>query len=520
MKLISFLLIVGFSLISVRVFCQVTLNEKNAPLTKVMKSIESQTGYYFLYDETQVKLGNISIQLNNVTLDKALSQCFKDAPVTYQLIQKNIVLTPLKEETIASSIIKSPETYTLTGNVSDEKGDPIPGAIVFLNNSKKTTSTNTEGTFTMHQVPTGSYELIVKMMGFTSFTQDITVQKSTNFLIKLTESNTKLDEIVIQAKQDPNRIKYLKLFTKNFIGESANASACKILNPDVIVLHFNKEKQILEGHSNDFIKIENLALGYKVSYLLTYFKLDMDNQTYAYEGKPYFEELKASADQQKQWDINRKIAYKGSIQHFFKALFNHTAYAEGFLIYRIPVNLISSIKQSLNNRSLAIARYNTTNINNIHETTITDATLITNKPPLALQFELSETKPINSDSLFSVVDKNFKQLKLSNPNEPRYAPTKLYVVYTKEQEPSAFYNSDNHIDLTINSLIQKSQVSQISPIKDDIMLDKNGTLLPVNHIMFDGYWTWERVADLMPFDYDTKSKIKVNIDVSLNNINQ
>ena len=49
MKLVAFLLIVAIH-VNASGFSQITLSEKNAPLEKVFKVIENQSGYVFFYD--------------------------------------------------------------------------------------------------------------------------------------------------------------------------------------------------------------------------------------------------------------------------------------------------------------------------------------------------------------------------------------------------------------------------------------------------------------------------------------
>jgi hypothetical protein len=460
----KFLLFIGFILISVKGFSQVTLSEKNTPFASVIGSIEKQTGYLFIYDEAKLKLGNISAELKNASIDETLIQCFKNLPVSYKIIEKNIVLKPKPEEPATiDTISKAPETFSINGTVTYGSGQTLPGATVFLTNSKKIIGTNANGRFCFDQLQAGTYELVVKMVGYNPYANNITVQKqSVNITIRLTESVTALNEVVIKDKADPNRPKYLKMFIKNFIGESPNASKCKILNPEVIKLHYDKQKGVLEAKSEDFIKIKNLALGYNVSYLLKDFKLDAKNHAFSYQGKPYFEELKDSLNKQKeQWERNRARAYEGSTRHFFKALFNRDINAEGFKVYRLPVNLTND--------------------------------------------ELMSATLLNPDSLFTVINKNVKLLKLIPANEFANKPTKLYVVYVDEEEPRMFYNSDEHIDLFAKLANKKSQVTHLTPLADGILIDKNGTLNPVNSIMFNGYWAWERIADLMPLDYINKS---------------
>lgn len=338
------------------------------------------------------------------------------------------------------------------------------------------TTVNSEGMFNLNGLQPGTYELVVKMLGFNSYNQNVNIQKqSVNITAKLSENAMALNEVTINAKTDPNRAKYLQLFTENFIGKSANAAQCKILNPEVIKLHYDKDKDILEAHSNDFIVIENQALGYKVNYLLTRFQYDVTNDAFSYEGKPYFEEIKGAEMQQKNWEDSRKVAYQGSVRHFFRALFNNTAEVEGFLVYRLQMK---SVKAGVTYNAGRSASFR----------------------PGAKVNVLLPGKTINSNSLLSFVNNDFRQLKL-NPAQGQGDTTCLFVVYTKEEESPLFYHSNDHIEIPVKPSTKKSQVSEIIPVKDDLLLDRNGSISPLEDIAYSGYWTWERVADLMPFEY-------------------
>ncbi len=383
---------------------------------------------------------------------------------------------------LAGISAKAQNGFSINGKITDEKGGIVPGATVFLSNSKSMTAANGEGEFNLDGLQSGTYELVVKMLGFNPFIKNINIQgQSVNVAVKLTPNIKTLNEVVINAKVDPNRAKYLKMFISNFIGESANAKQCKILNPDVIKLKYDKNNEVLEAHSDDLIKIENRALGYQVNYLLTSFTFDDKNQSFAYEGKPYFEELK-DASNRKLWEHNREVAYNGSIRHFFRALFNGTAEAEGFLVYRFKFAPDNSSKNGV--------LFNTRSGLSMPLTTAK-----------SVYGDLSNASLVNSASLFSVIDNDFKLLKLGTTHTSVADSTKLFIIYSREEEPAAFYNSDGHIELPVNRSSKKGQVSQISPIKDSVLFDRNGSMLPANDILFSGYWTWERVADLMPFDY-------------------
>jgi hypothetical protein len=385
--------------------------------------------------------------------------------------------------------------FSISGKVVDEKGEPLAGATVFLAASKKITSCNNEGIFHLPQVEPGNYDLVVRMVGYNPHGENVLVKdRPLTVNIKLTPNSTELSKIVIRALPDPNRAKYLQLFIKNFIGQTANAAQCKILNPEVINIHYNKETQLLEANSTDFIKIENKALGYNINYLLTYFTFDNKDQMFSYQGKPYFEELKGLAEDKGKWDENRRKAYNGSMRHFFKALFNSTTEAEGFSIYRLPVSYKLPTDSVVVTKDVPTMQVGSTPGGFLFHPGVTTSTLV--KKDLAL------LRPIKGDSLFEVVSKDFKLLKLNTPGKDGNDPEKLFIVYTLEPEPAAFSKTNGHIELPARFNASKSQVSHIISTSNVIIFDKNGTWNPGEGIVVNGYWTWERVADMMPFDYE------------------
>ena len=269
-----------------------------------------------------------------------------------------------------------------------------------------------------------------------------------------------LHGVTIKGNPDPNRTRYLNMFKKNFIGISPNASECEILNPDDIYLSYDEKDAVLNAQSVEFIKIENRGLGYTVNYLINNFELNTKTNVSSYNVKPFFTELTGTREERKKWEANRKLAYLGSIRHFFKTMFNNTTKAEGFLVYQIPEN-------SYNQDQAAI-----------HLT--------------------------NVDSIYTTVDKNFRLFKLQPISARSKDTSRLYIVYTKSTEPSAFYNySPDHIELPVKLKNKKSQVSELVLYTSDVLFDKNGNLAPVNKTVFLGYWSLERAADLMPLDYPT-----------------
>ena len=225
------------------------------------------------------------------------------------------------------------ESFLISGIIKDKKGETLPGAGIFVSGYKNATVSNNNGEYSLKLNP-GNYDLLIKMIGFKSVNQQVVVSDKNIVLhVELLENVIQLNEVVV--KPDLNRENNLKTFTDFFIGQTPNALQCKIINPDVLYLDYDQQNGILTGHCDEFLNIENKALGYKIKYLIKDFEYNMKNKIIFYQGSPYYEDLKASKSKKKQWAKKRLEAYNGSAQHFFRSLYAGNSNSEGFLIHKL-----------------------------------------------------------------------------------------------------------------------------------------------------------------------------------------
>ena len=118
----------------------ISLTEKNAKLEKVLNEIEKQSGYTFWYNTDIVKQSyKVSLDVKDLSLENTLVLCFKDLPITYKIVQKTIVLTP---KTATGVKMAQVDPIVITGKVTDDKGDPLPGATVKVKGANAATSTD------------------------------------------------------------------------------------------------------------------------------------------------------------------------------------------------------------------------------------------------------------------------------------------------------------------------------------------------------------------------------------------
>lgn len=195
MKLTGILLLAAFLQVSAKGVTQtVSLSEKDAPLIKVMKAIEQQTGYAFFYkSQWLVQAKKVTIKAENMPLQQALDLCFKDQPFTYVLSGKNISIEP-KENNFTET--KSPPLIDVKGRVLNSKGQPVVGATISVQGSNKTTITNADGSFTL----TGIDEDAVIIISHIQFeTENITLNGRSLVNATLQIKVSDLDELQVIA---------------------------------------------------------------------------------------------------------------------------------------------------------------------------------------------------------------------------------------------------------------------------------------------------------------------------------
>src|SRR6185437_4334593 len=86
------------------------------------------------------------------------------------------------------------QTKTITGKITDEKGNPVSGATVMIKGSSKGISTDADGNFSL-SAPASAKQLVITNVGYTS--QTIPIGTGSNLAITLTTEGTSLNDVVV-----------------------------------------------------------------------------------------------------------------------------------------------------------------------------------------------------------------------------------------------------------------------------------------------------------------------------------
>ena len=172
---------------------RVSLSVKEMPMIEILKLIEKQVPYEFMYYDGDIrKLGSRSFEFKDILMEAALDSCLKGSNMKYELIGRNLLFKRVERSTPAVG-------RKVTGVVVDHNGNPLPGATIKVVGSVLGRITNKDGVFTII-VPEGQEcKLEVSFIGFKK--QQVSVEGDEPLKIVLEELVAEVDEVVVTGYQ-------------------------------------------------------------------------------------------------------------------------------------------------------------------------------------------------------------------------------------------------------------------------------------------------------------------------------
>lgn len=118
------------------------------------------------------------------------------------------------------------QTGSITGQVTDNNGESIPGANVLLVESGQGTATNTDGNYTISNIEAGTYTLRVTFVGFAEYNQQVTVESGETQEVNITleAGAIDLDEVVVTALGFEREVRSIGYSVQEVTGESVAGS--------------------------------------------------------------------------------------------------------------------------------------------------------------------------------------------------------------------------------------------------------------------------------------------------------
>ena len=361
----------------------------------------------------------------------------------------------------------------IDGRIVDKStSEPLVGVNVFFSKTTWGATTDDNGFYTLTNIPAGQYELVVSMIGYEVEREQMIIKADERFTLnfRLQSRAILMSEVNVTAKTDRVWKKNYDRFRRSFLGTSKNGESCLILNE--FVLTFDENGQYFRAKASQPIRIENPELGYRITYILDDFEIDGTEVRFA--GDHYYESMISKSKRQlKKWEKNRKKAYNGSLRHLLKTLTDRFdlrfTINNGMVIQNDNWNSIAGRKKDpLVREGFSIS---------MNKKDLFGTSLIIEE----------EYKPLRSDTLV-FPGATYEQPLLSFEG-------RMMVVYMKES-PELAYMMEN------DSPSSYKQTSYLLLRADSVYYDRDGRFFEPYMIEQQGYSSWERIGDQLPFNYE------------------
>ncbi|MBC6491399.1 TonB-dependent receptor [Flavihumibacter stibioxidans] len=193
MKLTAIFLLFGCLQLSARTYSQISLSGKGISLEKALSEIGRQSGHFFFYKYNELRDAQpVTLKLRNVPLPKALDEIFRNQPFTYAIDNNTIVV--VKKEADSRPADDALPPVEVIGTITDEKGNPMPGATIRVKGTTKATVSDATGTFRIPELPEGTV-LVISYTGYVM--QEVLLKSGRNISVVMKEDDNSLKSVVV-----------------------------------------------------------------------------------------------------------------------------------------------------------------------------------------------------------------------------------------------------------------------------------------------------------------------------------
>ena len=240
----SFILILAASLhISAASYSQMTLSVKNAPLPKVLREIQKQSGYDLLYAYEDIDKGiEVSIDIKSGSMDELMTACLKNTSLTYEIVNKTILIKKSPDDNLSAN---TPQENVLKGVVTDKQGTPLPGVTILIKGTLTGVATDAKGVYQL-RTPEPNAILVFSFVGMKAKEITFTGQQTLN--VTLEEDTFEVDEVVVTGA-----------FTRR--ANTYTGAVSTIKGEELRRVGNQNVLQSLKNIDPSFMQIENLAEG-------------------------------------------------------------------------------------------------------------------------------------------------------------------------------------------------------------------------------------------------------------------
>lgn len=182
---------------------KITLRVQNADVRTVLRQVERQTEARFVYNSILIRSERkLTLTANQETLSSVLNRLLKPLQIDYEVSKNMILLRPAEQNEATEKtglitrpvLMPKPADQPITGTVTDEKGETLPGVSVVVKGTTTGTTTDGAGKYRLN-ISNAATTLVFSFVGYVS--QEITVGSRSVLNVSLLTDSKSLNEVVV-----------------------------------------------------------------------------------------------------------------------------------------------------------------------------------------------------------------------------------------------------------------------------------------------------------------------------------
>jgi len=169
---------------------KLTITENNSTLLNVLRTIEAQSEFKFFYNEKVDVNKQVSVEVSQKSVTEILDKVLSSTSIKYKVLGRQIALYDKNE---MEPFMSEQQGKKVTGKVTDQTGQPIPGAAIIIKGTTIGITSDNDGNFAL-SLPSDAKILVFSFVGMLS--QEIAIGNKTTINVEMQDATIGIEEVV------------------------------------------------------------------------------------------------------------------------------------------------------------------------------------------------------------------------------------------------------------------------------------------------------------------------------------
>jgi len=171
---------------------QISITARNTSVREVLKMIEAKSDYHFAYNNKLIDVTRkVDVIVTNEKISDILKKIFVNTDITFKVLDYQIILASPKE---MGEPVGKASSEKVSGKITDESGQPLPGVSVLVKGTKQATITDVNGSYVINNIPKNG---ILQFSFIGMLTYEVKVGSQSVISVALQDASKGLSEVVV-----------------------------------------------------------------------------------------------------------------------------------------------------------------------------------------------------------------------------------------------------------------------------------------------------------------------------------